>query len=452
MHENLLNMYKKCRFIDRLMNTNFFHEDKFIGLIEKIPKNQPIQIDESSSTHKTVDHIVTSFEKNAPVIRKVDKSIPVNYSQPKDLTLIPTTEKTNDLINTIISNITIASEKTFHLKIRNSSADARDLGTFICHQNEGFLDDSGIVSKKKYVTESIGESSISNNEENGRSDVRCLKSSNNDSLNIVDVNQKTSIGDNSGDVCFKLCSLIRDQLHKILTELQNNSLIETKEVSIMTSEANTINNIDNVSGIAPIAQLDATTELTLAEDDDLPVNDECCADTISKSLPSDSFKMYETAPTSHHFYAHPFSVQINSRFINAVNKEHKLLSSSLPDGVWVRTFEDRLDLLSVMIAGPSNTPYEDGLFLFELKLDKNYPMSPPTCHYISYCTDRLNPNLYEDGKVCISLLGTWTGKGTETWCPTSTLLQVIVSIQGLILVQEPYFNEAGYEKQIGNEV
>lgn len=34
------------------------------------------------------------------------------------------------------------------------------------------------------------------------------------------------------------------------------------------------------------------------------------------------------------------------------------------------------------------------------------------------------------------------------WCPkTSTLLQVIVSIQGLILVDEPYYNEAGYEKQ-----
>ena len=55
---------------------------------------------------------------------------------------------------------------------------------------------------------------------------------------------------------------------------------------------------------------------------------------------------------------------------------------------------------------------------------------PPTCHYISYCTDRLNPNLYEDGKVCVSLLGTWNGRGTETWTPNSNLLQLLVSIQG----------------------
>lgn len=117
----------------------------------------------------------------------------------------------------------------------------------------------------------------------------------------------------------------------------------------------------------------------------------------------------------------------------------------------MRTFEDRLDLLSVMIEGPKATPYEDGLFLFDIQLGQDYPSAPPMCHYISYCSDRLNPNLYEDGKVCVSLLGTWSGRGTEMWGPNSTLLQVIVSIQGLILVDEPYFNEAGYEKQRGSQ-
>lgn len=88
------------------------------------------------------------------------------------------------------------------------------------------------------------------------------------------------------------------------------------------------------------------------------------------------------------------------------------------------------DLFSVMIRGPEKTPYEDGLFFFDLQLSPDYPRTPPHCHYISYCSDRLNPNLYEEGKVCVSLLGTWDGKGTEVWMPTSNLLQVIVSIQG----------------------
>lgn len=45
----------------------------------------------------------------------------------------------------------------------------------------------------------------------------------------------------------------------------------------------------------------------------------------------------------------------------------------------------------------------------------------------------------------MSLLGTWEGKGVETWNPaTSNLLQVVVSIQGLILgTAEPYYLEAG---------
>lgn len=64
----------------------------------------------------------------------------------------------------------------------------------------------------------------------------------------------------------------------------------------------------------------------------------------------------------------------------------------------------------MMIVGPSNTPYEDGLFIFDVQLPNDYPASPPRFHYLSYCADRLNPNLYEDGKVCVSLLGTWSGK------------------------------------------
>lgn len=156
------------------------------------------------------------------------------------------------------------------------------------------------------------------------------------------------------------------------------------------------------------------------------------------------------APSQHKYHLTVFHPTNAQKFFKAVQKEHKLLRSSLPPGVIVRTFEDRLDLLSIMIEGPKNTPYEDGVFLFDIQLGHDYPRTPPLCHYISYCSDRLNPNLYEDGKVCVSLLGTWSGRGTEIWCSTSTLLQVIVSIQGLILVDQPYFNEAGYEKQRGN--
>jgi len=58
--------------------------------------------------------------------------------------------------------------------------------------------------------------------------------------------------------------------------------------------------------------------------------------------------------------------------------------------------------------------------------------------------------LYNCGKVCLSLLGTWHGDHGESWHPTtSTLLQVLMSIQALILVPDPFFNEPGYERNRG---
>ena len=49
--------------------------------------------------------------------------------------------------------------------------------------------------------------------------------------------------------------------------------------------------------------------------------------------------------------------------------------------------------------------------------------------------------------MCLSLLGTWSGDQGERWhAKTSTLLQVLMSIQALILVPDPFFNEPGYER------
>jgi len=52
--------------------------------------------------------------------------------------------------------------------------------------------------------------------------------------------------------------------------------------------------------------------------------------------------------------------------------------------------------------------------------------------------------------VCLSLLDTFGGEGPELWSPaSSSVLQVVVSIQGLVLTAQPYYNEAGYAAQVG---
>ncbi|KAJ0724812.1 putative ubiquitin-conjugating enzyme E2, ubiquitin-conjugating enzyme/RWD [Helianthus annuus] len=83
------------------------------------------------------------------------------------------------------------------------------------------------------------------------------------------------------------------------------------------------------------------------------------------------------------------------------------------------------------------TPYHDGLFLFDVCFPSDYPNSPPLVYYHSGGL-HVNPNLYDSGKVCLSLLNTWHGAKKEMWNPRkSTMLQVLVSIQGLILNMKP---------------
>ena len=54
----------------------------------------------------------------------------------------------------------------------------------------------------------------------------------------------------------------------------------------------------------------------------------------------------------------------------------------------------------------------------------------------------LNPNLYSSGDICLSLLDTWLGSPDERWIPDkSTMLQVLISLQALVLNAKPLFNE-----------
>ncbi|KAJ4834539.1 putative ubiquitin-conjugating enzyme E2 23 [Turnera subulata] len=163
-----------------------------------------------------------------------------------------------------------------------------------------------------------------------------------------------------------------------------------------------------------------------------------------------SFKRFDIAkdPVDHHFLGSDGKINHGRKWFKKVQQDWNILQNNLPDGIYVRVYEDRMDLLRAVIVGAYGTPYQDGLFFFDFHLPPEYPDVPPSAYYHSGGW-RINPNLYEEGKVCLSLLNTWTGRGNEVWSPSSSILQVLVSLQGLVLNSKPYFNEAGYDKQIG---
>ena len=120
--------------------------------------------------------------------------------------------------------------------------------------------------------------------------------------------------------------------------------------------------------------------------------------------------------------------------------------------VQLRYDKTRPYVMQAIIFPSNNTPYDSGAFQFDIYCPPTYPQTAPHVNIITTGGGqvRFNPNLYNTGKVCLSLLGTWRGGGkSEEWNEKSSLLQVLVSIQALIFVEYPFFNEPGYESQIG---
>lgn len=145
---------------------------------------------------------------------------------------------------------------------------------------------------------------------------------------------------------------------------------------------------------------------------------------------------------------------LSNQQMSKLQKEFKILKNSIilsqDASIFFMVEKDNIHKMRFIISGPKNTPYEYGLFIFNMTIPVNYPTRPPFVKLSNTGGKRFNPNLYDSGKVCLSLLGTWKGDKGESWnSETSTFYQLLISIQSQILIDEPYFNEPGYEKYIG---
>ena len=158
--------------------------------------------------------------------------------------------------------------------------------------------------------------------------------------------------------------------------------------------------------------------------------------------------------SNHRFYKYK-SETINPKSMMRISSEFSSMRKNLPNNwdtsIIVRASSDNLNIFTFVITGPKDTPYHNGVYEFHAYFPKNYPETEPKVllDTTGNSSVRFNPNLYNCGKVCLSLLGTWSGQDGESWnSSTSTFLQVLVSIQSLILVENPYFNEPGWERQM----
>jgi ubiquitin-protein ligase len=108
------------------------------------------------------------------------------------------------------------------------------------------------------------------------------------------------------------------------------------------------------------------------------------------------------------------------------------------NGIYYSHDENDITRGYAMIVGPSDTPYFGGYYFFLFEYPDDYPFFPPK---VTFMTNdgitRFNPNLYKNGKVCISILNTWDG---EKWTSCQTINSILLTLCSL-LNRTPFENE-----------
>ena len=123
-----------------------------------------------------------------------------------------------------------------------------------------------------------------------------------------------------------------------------------------------------------------------------------------------------------------------------VKELQEMLYTSM--GVYYVCNETSITTGYACIFGQKETPYEDCPMFFELEILPDFPYDPPKVLFKTYDgLTRFHPNMYREGKVCLSILHTWNG---PRWASTMRLSTILVTLQS-ILDNSPLRHEPGYE-------
>ncbi|CAF1157152.1 unnamed protein product, partial [Didymodactylos carnosus] len=137
--------------------------------------------------------------------------------------------------------------------------------------------------------------------------------------------------------------------------------------------------------------------------------------------------------------------QPNATCIARIKRDIMSVFRDPPPGMFIAPSPDNITKIHALIVGPFDTPYEGGFFYFLIRCPPDYPIRSPRVRLMTTGnnTVRFNPNLYRNGKVCLSILGTWSG---PSWSPAQCISSLLISIQSL-MSEKPYHNEPGFEHE-----
>ena len=108
--------------------------------------------------------------------------------------------------------------------------------------------------------------------------------------------------------------------------------------------------------------------------------------------------------------------------LKRINKELKDLEKDPPMNCSAGPIDDDIFHWEAMIMGPSDSPYQGGVFRLNIHFPADYPFKPPKVNFI---TRIYHCNINSAGGICLDIL-------KDQWSPALTISKVLLSICSLL--------------------
>jgi ubiquitin-protein ligase len=115
--------------------------------------------------------------------------------------------------------------------------------------------------------------------------------------------------------------------------------------------------------------------------------------------------------------------------VHRIAKDVKYIMKNPINNIYYKHDGEDITKGYALIIGNPETPYSCGNYLFEFTFPDNYPFEPPNVRILtSDGVMRFHPNLYIGGKVCLSIINTWSGEGWTSCNNINSVLLTILSV------------------------
>ena len=110
-----------------------------------------------------------------------------------------------------------------------------------------------------------------------------------------------------------------------------------------------------------------------------------------------------------------------------LKKEYEEMKKNPPCNCNAKPDDENIYNWTAQIFGPSETPYEGGVFELNIVYPSNYPFKPPK---INFLTKVYHPNIDSSGNICLDIL-------KDKWSPALTISKILLSICSLLNEPNP---------------